>query len=120
MAGDYFRSNLDKIVVKVGALGPSGPFGLYGPVEGGPAERVGIATAAEEVEGYGSAGGGPPAGVAAGTPRIRVAQLGGSCCALLPVTQTHNIGKAHNTSPQIPVLNIHFSFPWHLSTISLS
>lgn len=97
-----------KTAVKVGALGPSGPFGRYGPVEGGPgcapgpAEGVvGIgaaAAAAGEVEGYGGAGGGgggggAPGGVVAGTPRIRVATLGGSCCAPLPVTQSHNIGK---------------------------
>lgn len=90
--------------VKVGALRPSGPFGRYGPVEGGPGggpgpgEGVGAgvaAVAAGEVEGYGGAGGGGggPGGV--GTPRIRVTALGGRCCAPLPVTQACNIGKRH-------------------------
>ena len=101
-----------KTAVKVGALGPSGPFGRYRPVEGGPGRVLGsvegvveigaAAAAAGEVEGYGGAGGGgggggAPGGVVSGTPRIRVATLGGSCCAPLPVTQSHNIGKqCHN------------------------
>jgi len=99
-----FNSRWDNNAVKVGALGPSGPFGRYGPVEGGPGggpgpgEGVGAgvaAIAAGEVEGYGGAGGGGggPGGV--GTPRIRVTALGGRCCAPLPVTQACNIGKKH-------------------------
>lgn len=98
-----FNGRWDNTAVKVGALGPSGPFGRYGPVEGGPGggpgpgEGVGAgvaAVAAGEVEGYGGAGGGGggPGGV--GTPRIRVATLGGPCCAPLPVTQACNIGKS--------------------------
>ena len=99
-----FNGRWDNNAVKVGALGPSGPFGRYGPVEGGPGggpgpgEGVGAgvaAVAAGEVEGYGGAGGGGggPGGV--GTPRIRVTALGGRCCAPLPVTQACNIGKKH-------------------------
>lgn len=102
-----FNGRWDNNAVKVGALGPSGPFGRYGPVEGGPGggpgpgEGVGAgvaAVAAGEVEGYGGAGGGGggPGGV--GTPRIRVTALGGRCCAPLPVTQACNIGKKHATS----------------------
>lgn len=102
-----FNGRWDNNAVKVGALGPSGPFGRYGPVEGGPGggpgpgEGVGAgvaAVAAGEVEGYGGAGdgGGGPGGI--GTPRIRVAALSGRCCAPLPVTparQACNIGKKH-------------------------
>ena len=95
----------------MGALGPSGPFGRYGPVQqegagtgGGPlagGERVGpvaAAAAAGEVEGYGAAGagGGPPGINAVNNPRIREATLGGPCCAPLPVTQAHHIGKRGN------------------------
>ena len=97
-----FNGCWDNTAVKVGALGPSGPFGRYGPVEGGPGGGPGpgkgvgtgvAAVAAGEVEGYGGAGGGGggPGGV--GTPRIRVATLSGPCCAPLPVTQACNIGK---------------------------
>lgn len=97
-----FNGRWDNTAVKVGALGPSGPFGRYGPVEGGPGGGPGpgkgvgtgvAAVAAGEVEGYGGAGGGGggPGGV--GTPRIRVATLSGPCCAPLPVTQACNIGK---------------------------
>lgn len=98
-----FNGRWDNTAVKVGALGPSGPFGRYGPVEGGPGGGPGpgkgvgtgvAAVAAGEVEGYGGAGGGGggPGGV--GTPRIRVATLSGPCCAPLPVTQACNIGKS--------------------------
>lgn len=86
----------DVIATKVGALGPSGPFGRYGPVqEGGPG---GPLAAAGEVEGYGAAGagGGAPGIGASANPRIREATLGAPCCAPLPVTQAHHIGKRGN------------------------
>lgn len=88
------------------ALGPSGAFGRYGPLEVGPTEAAAVAVvgvggvaalAAGDVEGYGAQGPGPgvPGGLVNGPPRIRVATLGASCCATLPhsVTQSHNIGE---------------------------
>lgn len=111
-----FNGRWDNTAVKVGALGPSGPFGRYGPVEGGPGGGPGpgkgvgtgvAAVAAGEVEGYGGAGGGGggPGGV--GTPRIRVATLSGPCCAPLPVTQACNIGK-HISYFAFPYFSLYF------------
>ena len=114
------------------ALGPSGAFGRFGPAEAGPTEATAAAapellqqppgsTAAAapgEVEGYGAQGpgAGAPGGVAQGAPRIRVATLGASCCAPLPVTQAHNIGigkpaAAHGAGPALPGFLAHSAGP---------
>lgn len=117
-----FNGRWDNTAVKVGALGPSGPFGRYGPVEGGPGGGPGpgkgvgtgvAAVAAGEVEGYGGAGGGGggPGGV--GTPRIRVATLSGPCCAPLPVTQACNIGKSIVFLFYLFFIIVSFVIPFH-------